>query len=221
MEISKETIEILKNFAIINNSIFFDEEGTIKTMSIGSNIIGIATIPEKIPEFGIYDLQQFLGVITIFDLEKTDFDFSDKFVTIKSGRNRSKYLYTDMDLLENYGKIKPSEKYLSFDNFNSNFELNVNDISKLQRASSIMKLTHIDIDMKEGNGKIKISEEDTNVSNNFLINIEGEGNCKIAFSVDNLILVKGSYAVNVLDGKLIKFKHTERDLIYFVSPKIS
>lgn len=220
MKLSKRTFEILKNFAIINNSIFFDEEGVIKTMSLAGNIIAVADIEEKIPTFGIWNLPEFLGTVSLFDLEQTEFEFEEKLVKIKCGRRSFKYIYTSMDLLPCFGKIKPAEKYRVFDKFNSTFALSEDDISILRKASSIMKLTHIDVKLKDKTGIIRVSDDNASASNTFKIDIEGDGDCEIAFNVDNLILVNGNYKVSVCDKKLIKFLRDDQKIFYFISPTV-
>lgn len=220
MKLSKRTFEIFKNFAIINNSIFFDEPNVVKTMSIAGNIIAVADIEENIPSFGIYNFSEFLNTVALFDLENTEFEFEDKFVKIKCGRRSFKYIYTSMDLLPTYGKVKQSEKYRAFDKWNSTFKMSEEDINILKRSSSIMKLTHIDVKIKDSKGIIKVSDSDSTFSNTFKIKIEGEGDCEIAYNVENMIILPGNYNVNVCDGKLIKFMREDQKIFYFISPSV-
>ena len=74
MKISDNTIKILKNFSSINQSILFRTGSTIRTKSPLSTIAAQAVVDEMFPfEFGIYDLNQFLSVVSLF--EDPDFDF--------------------------------------------------------------------------------------------------------------------------------------------------
>lgn len=67
MKISQETTAILKNFAHINQGIFFRKGNTVSTMSPGKNILSVATISDTVPQdFGIYDLNNFLSVASLF-----------------------------------------------------------------------------------------------------------------------------------------------------------
>ena len=219
MQISKRTIDILKNFNIVQSSIFFDEFNVIKQMSLAGNIIAVADIEEELPKFGIYNLSEFLGMINLFNIEETDFEFGEKFLTVKSGRRNFRYLYTDMDLLPTYGKIKESEKYKAFDKFDSYFTMTENDIATVKKASSILKLSHININMEDTTGIFTIKDEESN-SNTFKIDIEGEGKCDVSFNVENLILVPGNYQVLISQNKVIKFEHESKELFYFISPKV-
>ena len=56
MKLSKSTLDILKNFKEINQSILFKQGNSLKTISVMKNILAEATIEEELPrDFGIYD----------------------------------------------------------------------------------------------------------------------------------------------------------------------
>ena len=69
MKLSNETRDVLKNFASINSNIVFNGGNEIKTMSEAKNIMSTATVAETFPDnlLGIYDLNEFLGVMSMFD----------------------------------------------------------------------------------------------------------------------------------------------------------
>ena len=61
MKLSKSTLDILKNFSNINQSICFKEGTELSTLSIQKNILSRAVVEEKFPKnFAIYDLSEFL-----------------------------------------------------------------------------------------------------------------------------------------------------------------
>ena len=62
MKLSDRTINLLKNFASINQSILFKQGKSLRTISVMKNILAEQNIDEDIPqEFGVYDLSQFLN----------------------------------------------------------------------------------------------------------------------------------------------------------------
>ena len=219
MKISKRTIDILKNFSVINNTIFFDESKIAKTRSIAGNIYAIADIEEEFPNFGIYQLNELLGVISLFDLENTDFIFEDKYLIVKSGRSSARYGFTDLDLLPCYGKIKKSDNYKSFDKFDAGFSLSEEDINKIKKSSSIMKLPHLEVSIADGKGKLKIKDNENPLSNNFKMTFEGNGNCGVEMNVQNLLLMSYDYEVGVSKSTLIRFLNKDKNLMYFISVK--
>jgi hypothetical protein len=66
MKLSNDTLNVLKNFASINQSIMFKKGKTLKTVSGGKNVLAEATINEEIPaDFGVYNLNEFLSVLSL------------------------------------------------------------------------------------------------------------------------------------------------------------
>ena len=111
MKLSDKTVNILKNFSSINQSILFKEGNKLRTISVMKNILAEAEIDEDIPkDFGIYDLNQFLNGLNLHASPDLDFD-NDGYVVIKEGRSRSKYFFADKNVI-----VTPPEKdiYSSF-----------------------------------------------------------------------------------------------------------
>ena len=105
MKLSKSTLDILKNFKEINQSILFKQGNSLKTISVMKNILAEATIEEELPrDFGIYDLSQFLNGIDLHQSAELDFS-NDNHVVIKEGRMRSKYFFDYPNVI-----IRPPEK---------------------------------------------------------------------------------------------------------------
>ena len=90
MKLSKGTLDILKNFSNINQSICFKEGTELSTLSIQKNILSRAVVEEKFPkDFAIYDLSEFLSGLTLF--EDPDFIFDDdNYVVIRDKKCQSR-----------------------------------------------------------------------------------------------------------------------------------
>ena len=83
---SKNTLSILKNFSSLNSNLLIKPGDVIKTITPSKNGMAIAKVDEKFDvEFGIWDLNKFLGVISLFSTPT--FDFGQKEVTGKFGIN--------------------------------------------------------------------------------------------------------------------------------------
>ena len=62
MKLSDNTLNVLKNFAGINNTILVKECKKLRTISVAKNILAEANITEEFPrDVAIYDLNQFLN----------------------------------------------------------------------------------------------------------------------------------------------------------------
>ena len=61
MKISKSTMDVLKNFSEINQSIVIKEGNQVRTISALKNILAKASVGENFPkDFAIYDLPTFI-----------------------------------------------------------------------------------------------------------------------------------------------------------------
>ena len=77
MNLSDNTVNILKNFAGINNSILVKQGNQLRTISVAKNILAEAEIPEDFPRaVAIYDLNQFLNGLSLH--QDPDLDFSEE-----------------------------------------------------------------------------------------------------------------------------------------------
>ena len=221
MKISTNSMLVLKNFSQINNSLFVNESNVLKTMSNSGSIIAVYDSEETFSDFAIYDMNELLSIISLFKLEDIDFDFTSEELIIKAGKNQIKYKYTEADLIPYSDNIKHSDKYKAFSKFNGNFSLSSQEIEKLQKASSIMKLKEMSVTINDDVCKISLNDNDNPLSNNFDLEVPGEGDIEINVNVDNFQLVSGNYDISVANNTLLKFQHTELPLIYFVSALIS
>ena len=85
MKLSKDTVAIFKNFAGINSNLLLKAGNKLATISAQKNVMADVTVAETFPDFGIYDLNEFLGAMSLF--EDPDLEFGDKSVTISEAGN--------------------------------------------------------------------------------------------------------------------------------------
>jgi hypothetical protein len=84
MNLSNDTLNVLKNFATINPNVVFKPGQKLKTISESKTILASATIVEDFPqEFGVYDLNEFLSVLNLID--NPTLDFEEKAVLVTGG----------------------------------------------------------------------------------------------------------------------------------------
>ena len=82
MKLSGETVDVLKNFSNINQNILIKEGTHLRTMSTMKNILAEAPVKETFPrDFGIYDLNELLGVLTLVNDAELEFD-SESHLTV-------------------------------------------------------------------------------------------------------------------------------------------
>ena len=117
MNLSNNTVAILKNFADINKNILVKPGKQLKTISTLKNILAEADIDTKFEqEFAIYDLPEFLRAIELFNKSDIQFNGSNKLV-IKDANSRQsvKYFFADKSVIVAPTKsINMPDKYVTF-----------------------------------------------------------------------------------------------------------
>ena len=215
MKLSKDTIEILKNFSTINSNILVEPGNVIKTISPVKNVMSQATVAETFDtQFGIWDLGKFLGTISLFD--NPEFSFNDKYVTI-AGSNGTKviYYFSEPKLLTTINKnINMPDSVVSF-------VLKENDFSELQKASSVLQLQDLCLQTKEGRMELVALDKKDPTSNNYSIDLgilsHDDDDFEFYFKVENLKLMSGDYDVEVTDKGVSKFTSKSLDLTYWIA----
>ena len=86
MKLSNDTKEVLKNYATINANLLLSTGNNIATMSQMKNIVSKATLPDTFEtEFAIYDLNEFLSAMSLFDDPELDIPTLDRFIKAENG----------------------------------------------------------------------------------------------------------------------------------------
>ena len=94
MKLSNDTRDVLKNYSTINANLLVNSGNKLATMSQMKNIVSIATLPDTFEnDFAIYDLNEFLSAMSLFD--DPELNFGESSVQISQGGQSLKYFYSD------------------------------------------------------------------------------------------------------------------------------
>ena len=214
MKISNDTLAVLQNFATINNGIQVKIGNRLKTISANKTLLGLATVPELFKEpFCIYDLNQFLGTLSLFD--SPELEFGDNAVEIAEGATRLRYVYADSNTIVNV-----PEKRLECDG-DVEFELPQKDLDRLQKAANILGLPNLVITIDDGGEYLVAVATDVknSTSNNFKVKLQGETPSGVTFKMvlkfDNLKLIPDDYHVRISSKGISQFEGKKAE--YFVA----
>ena len=213
MKLSDRTLNLLKNFSGINQSILFKEGNKLRTISVMKNILAEANIAEDIPrDFGIYDLNQFLNGLNLHQNAELDFQ-NDGYVVIKEGRSRSKYFFADPQVI-----VTPPDKDISLPTEDVSFELNTQQLDKLLKAASVYQLPDLSAVGENGVVKLVVRDKKNETSNDYAV-VVGETDKVFSFNfkVENIKIIPGSYEVVVSQKLLSRFTSKDYDLKYFIA----
>ncbi len=213
MKLSDRTVNLLRNFSTINQSILFKQGTRLRTISVMKNILAEANIDEDFPQdFGVYDLGQFLNSLSLFQEPELNFT-GESFVTVKEGKQRSKYFFADPSVI-----VSPPDKQLSLPSVDVEFSLTSSQLDRLLKAAAVYHLTDLSV---VGNGKeikLKVHDRKNDTSNDFSI-IVGvtDKEFELHFKVENIKIVPGTYEVKISRKLLAEFKASEYDLTYYIA----
>ncbi len=217
MQLSNDTINVLKNFGAINQGILFKKGKVLKTMSSGKNILAEVTIKEDIPtEFGIYDLNKFLSVVSLHKDNPT-FEFGDKEVKIvgNKGRSKMKYRFCEPTMI-----VTPPEKQLAMPNPEVSFSLSAEDFDWIMKAAGVLGSPQIAVE--SDGSKVTVTAFDSSDSSAHTDALEvsaGNGDkFRFIFKTEHLTkLFGGAYDVQISSKGISNFKHKTVELQYWIS----
>jgi len=215
MELSEGTLQVLKNFASINSNIVIKKGNSLNTISEAKNLLASASILEDIPiDFGIYDLNQFLNVLSLVDTPRVS--FKEDYVTIgdSTGRTEIKYFYSDMDMLTTPSKL------ITIPSVEVKFVLDNETLNKIKRAASALEHTAVAISSNNGVVRLSVVDPENTTSNTFSIDVDGEfeeDNFNLIINISNLKMLPGDYEVEISSSLISHFTNVENKTQYWIA----
>jgi len=216
MELSDRTLNVLKNFSGINQNLIIRSGNTIRTISEARNVLGTAIVDEQFPQdFGIYDLNEFIGVLGLVDTPRLK--FRDEYVTVGDsvGRSKVKYFFSAEDTLTT------SKKDITMPDPDVSFVLTNDTLNKLKRAASTLGHSEVSITGKDGVLSLSVVDSQNSTSNTFSIDVDGEFKPDVNFnfiiSIGNLKILPGDYEVQISSKLITQFKNKEVNVTYWIA----
>ena len=216
MKLSTNTIQVLKNFASINQNLVIKEGNEIKTMSAMKNIVAKATVEETFTkQVAIYDLNEFLGCLSLFKNPILTFNDNDVVITEENDDNGDAmtYMYSDPSVVTTPSKdiTMPSEEI--------SFTLTDAMLSKLSKSAGMIGAP----DLLLQNNKLTVRDKKNDSGNCYSTNVDaqGDGTYKFYFKTENLKLIPGSYDVTVSSKNISHFKNGKTQYWIALEPESS
>ena len=214
MKVSEKTINLLRNYANINQSIEFREGKILKTVSPLNTILASVEVEEEFPRtFPIYELNRFLGTLALF--QNPELDFTDNGVIISDDNHKATYRYCGSSSMFQ----TPPEKNITFPDAEVSFELSQDQFKKTVNAANTLGLPEIVV---EGNAsEIFLVVNDTaNVSSDVFSTPVGKTNeiFRMIFKSENLNkIMEGAYNVSLSSKRISHFKREGDSLQYWIA----
>jgi len=215
MKISSDTLQVLKNFATINESIVVEKGKVLKTIAVSKIMQSVAKVKENFPkQFGIYDLPELLGAISLF--ENPDFTFGEKAVIISEGKSKIQYFYGSQA-----GIIAPEKEVKFPAKFEISAEISKEQIDQLMKAASVLNVEYIALtsDGKSVLLSVFNKSNDNSTGNSYSIRIaKGDGSkFRQIWAAEHLKIIPENYDLRIKANRISEFKSTDSDLTYWIA----
>ncbi len=201
MKLSESTVEVLKNFSTINPSLVFKQGNLLRTVSPQKNILASSVVAESFPsDFAIYELNQFLGLNSLFD--NGDIDFGEKSLEIAQGSAKCSYTYTDPSMV-----TAPPEKDLQLPSSEVSFDMSSDTLKSVVNAANQLGLPEIAV-RGDGSTVSLVATDSKNPSTNeYSVEVgQTEATFKFIFKTENFKFIPDDYSVQVSSKGISHFK---------------
>ena len=214
MNLSSDTVAVLKNFSDINQNILVKPGNKVQTISTMKNILAEAEISEKFDsEFAIYDLPEFLRAVELFQKPSLNFNGgSNVQIADNNSKQSIKYFFADKSVI-----VAPT-KNITMPDKEVTFTLKKDDFARLQKG--VMTLNLPDVAVK-GDGKtitLVATDKKNKSSNDYSISV-GETNKTFTayFKAENFKMVSDDYDVAISKQKISHFVNRNKPIQYWIA----
>jgi hypothetical protein len=214
MKLSEQTVKVLKNYATINQGLVFKKGNVITTMSPQKNILSEAIVTDEFPkEFGIYNLNEFLSVLSMN--KDTEVDFGPNSAIFKYDNGRSiDYRLSEASLI-----VSPPEKKITLPSVDVKFTWTEDDYAWIQKTAAILGSPNVAVASDGETVRIITFDASNNAAHTTSIDLDmaADSKFRLVFKTENLKLIPGSYDVEISSKGIAHFKNTKENLQYWIA----
>ena len=213
MKISSDTVNVLRNFATVNSSLAVKQGSVLRTISEQKNILVQAVVNESFPvDFAVYELNQFLGFVSLFDDPDLTFHENHVQVTDENSRKGS-YTYTDQTMI-----TQPPEKNINVDDAEVKVSMDEDDYKNVVKAAHALQLPDIVISGDGESVSMTATDVKNSTSNDYSCSVgNSTAKFKMIFKTENFKFLDDDYEVVLSSKGVGYFKNVNRAVEYWVA----
>ena len=199
MKISKEVINVLKNYASISNNLRIYPGNVLATLGPQQNIFAKITVADTFPvDACIYNLNTLLEILNIY--EDQEVEFGEKSLTVAKGSDNFEYTYADPSVII----APPAGKSIEIDN-QFEFKLSSADCVMIRKAAGLTGAEQIKIEAKNGQAVLTVGDKANSMKHSRVI-----GQTDLTFTalldVGLFLVLPEDYTVVLSKMKFLHFK---------------
>ena len=211
---------MLKNFSDINMSIEIKQGNILRTVSVQKNILAQAELEEEFPQdFAIYELNRFLGAVSLFD--NPEFRFNGSSANIGTNTHSVDYVYCDPSMI-----VTPPEKNITFPEPEVKFTLSQDALSQIMKASNVLGTPEIAVEGgPHPNDVIRLKALDVNNDSTdtfkVVLDERSDNKFRFVFKTENMKMLPGNYDVEISSKGISHFTMQGQKLQYWIATESS
>ena len=214
MKLSGRTIQILKNFSTINQSLWFKQGNVIKTAASLRTTMAKATVQEQFDmEFGIYDLSRFLGVLTLFN--EPDVKVTPTHLVIDENGSKVNITHVSKEVIDR-DVDSMYTKNIVLPSVDVSFQVTSEQLLALIKALSVLQLPHICVCGESGKLIVRATDCSNATANRYELDIgTTKEEFQVVFKSENMKMLQDTYTWNISFGGIGHF--VSSDIEYWVA----
>jgi len=194
MKLTQKTVQILKNFASINQGIHIKKGDSLSTMSQVQSIVAKAKLDQEFEHsFALYDLNKFLGALSLFN--DPELKIHEKYLTIQDDNRELNYTFTSPKMIAEPLVVKLPQEL-------STFDVSAKVLSDVTKALNVMSLPEIAFIGDGENVSIHAVDSSNPTSDTYKVtNLGKTDNVFTAiFKIESMKIIPNDYRLTLTKG---------------------
>ena len=215
MKLSEDTVNILKNFSSINQSLQVKPGNTLKTISPLKTVFVEATVTETFPrEVAVYDLNKLLAKVSLYKEAELEFGDDKLNITTESKKKKDYISYCSPKVI-----VTPPDKAISIGEPDCTFSVSHEDLEWMRKSAGISGSPNFVFESDGDTISFTATDVKDDAADQSTIEI-GSGNgtkFKVVMKVENFKLMDGSYDIAIAKKGLAQFKNKDAPIVYYIA----
>lgn len=163
MKLSKETLEIFKTLSHVSQYVIIPENSNIiRVINDSFTIFVEVNTKEVFPTSIAFDINKFIGLTSLFNIEKVDIEFNDTGVVFKEDEKEAVIVPIQKHLISYSNYIN---KNIRFGDVLAEFELSSDFQKEIKKSSSIFSVSNLEITVTPKEVVFSVVDSKTSSSN--------------------------------------------------------
>lgn len=216
MQLSSRTLDVLKNFSVINQALVIRPGNVLRTRDVSRTMFAEAKVPETFEQvLAVHNLSALLGTLNLLKGDAPELSFTREHINVKSGRQKVKFVLAEESLLKS---VAAPAQTPPFPEPRVKFKLPADELQTLLKAMSVLSLEDVLIEA-DSSGRVTIKGVDKNTqSKNVYESVldgatEGDKDIAVMIPRKNIAVMPGDYTVG-LHEQVVSFESD--DVKYWV-----